>query len=424
MAVVRTRSVFVLILAAVGLLCLGCEPRVLVVGDSITALSKRKIIATWKGSGYDPSFLAIGEVGACANVQGPEPWIERIQSKLSRGEIEEVVVELGTNDVQTGQDDCINDYANKGMAPIVDVLPNVPIFWLTVREDIDPPRSATLNAKLREAAARWPNLGILDYDGHFRPHCSDWCDGVHLNAAGQQEYATWLASALDDVTCSQFQYQEQAQIFASRHPGAAKLGVDRDGIACKGLPHQPPDCSIAPPFSQSDMPAVVRSGTWQLRRSYTTAGDLCFSFGDAGDVPLTGDWDGNRTKTPGVFRNGTWYLRNSDTTGGVDIVVHFGNPDDVPVVGDWNHDGTDTPGVFRRGTWYLTNFSDRGIAEDVVPFGNPDDVPVVGDWNHDGTDTPGVFRRGTWYLTSFSDRGIAEDVFNFGQASDIPRTWR
>ena len=70
MAVVRTRSVFVLILAAVGLLCLGCEPRVLVVGDSITALSKRKIIATWKGSGYDPSFLAIGEVGAVIIVSG------------------------------------------------------------------------------------------------------------------------------------------------------------------------------------------------------------------------------------------------------------------------------------------------------------------------------------------------------------------
>jgi hypothetical protein len=422
----RTHPAFVLAFAALAVACLSCEPSILVMGNSITALSTDNILQSWKGSGYEPSFMAIPEVGACPSIQGPVPWAERIQSILPTQELEGAIVELGTNEVQTSQLSCIDDYANQAMAPIIDGLPRVPIFWLTVREDINPPVSAALNIKLREATARWSNLVILDYDGHFRPHCADWCDGVHLNDAGQDEYARWLSSELATVTCDRFQYHEQAQRYSNRHPDAVNLDGDRDGTACEGLPHEPPPCwSAGPGLEDGDVPAAMRSGAWLLRASDTTgAADVCFNFGDPGDVPLTGDWDGNGTKTPGVFRYGTWYLRNSNTTGVADIVVHFGNPDDVPVVGDWNHDGTDTPGVFRRGTWYLTNVFDRGVAEVVVPFGNPDDVPVVGDWNHDGTDTPGVFRRGTWYLTNFFDRGIAEGTFNFGQASDVPGTWR
>jgi hypothetical protein len=418
------RTKWPLALALTGLLAAGlaCQPKVLVMGNSITALSRENVVESWRGSGYGPSFIAIATTGGCPIVQGHEPWVERIQSVLTRREIEGVIVELGTNDVQTNQVDCINDYANQAMAPVVDGLPRIPVFWLTVREDIKPPLSATLNSELREATARWPNVGILDYDGHFRPRCSDWCDGVHLNEAGQSEYARWLVRGLAAVSCGKFQYQEKAQTHLSRHPDATSLDGDRDGFACEGLRHQPPPCAVARPgLAKGDMPAVMRRGTWLVRESYTTGEvDVCFNFGDLADAPLTGDWDGNGTKTPGVFRNGTWYLRNSNTTGNADIVMQFGDAGDVPEAGDWNHDGTDTPAVFRSGHWYLRNSNVSGVAEESFAFGNPTDTPVVGDWNHDGTDTPGVFRSGVWYLTNAFDQGSAEGVFAYGSPGDQP----
>ena len=52
----------------------------------------------------------------------------------------------------------------------------------------------------------------------------------------------------------------------------------------------------------------------------------------AGDIPLSGDWDGNGTTTIGVFRAGTWFLRNSNSPGGVDVTFSWGAPGDIPVV--------------------------------------------------------------------------------------------
>jgi len=51
---------------------------------------------------------------------------------------------------------------------------------------------------------------------------------------------------------------------------------------------------------------------------------------------VVGDWDGNGTDTIGVFRNGVFYLRNSNTNGFADLAFTYGQPGDVPVVGDWN----------------------------------------------------------------------------------------
>ena len=49
----------------------------------------------------------------------------------------------------------------------------------------------------------------------------------------------------------------------------------------------------------------MRGGTWYLRGTWPPGGaaDLAvFSYGDANDIPVTGDYDGNNTDTPGVAR--------------------------------------------------------------------------------------------------------------------------
>ncbi|MFN2608163.1 MAG: hypothetical protein ABR511_09775 [Acidimicrobiales bacterium] len=172
-------------------------------------------------------------------------------------------------------------------------------------------------------------------------------------------------------------------------------------------------------------PAVFRAGNWYLSNSNTTGvADVAFSYGDAGDIPVVGDWNGDGIETPGVVRGGTWYLRNSNTTGVADVVFSYGDAGDHPVVGDWNADGVDTPGVVRGGGWYLRNSNTTGVADIAFGFGNSTDVPVVGDWNADGVDTPGVFRGGGWYLRNTNATGTADVFFAFGDTGDIPLVWR
>ncbi|MFN2608165.1 MAG: N-acetylmuramoyl-L-alanine amidase [Acidimicrobiales bacterium] len=171
-------------------------------------------------------------------------------------------------------------------------------------------------------------------------------------------------------------------------------------------------------------PGVFRNGAWYLRNSDTTGvADVSFGFGDAGDIPVVGDWNGDGVDTPGVVRNGVWYLRNSNTTGTADVVMGFGNAGDVPVVGDWAHLGRDTPGVVRNGTWYLRASTTSGPADASFGYGNTGDVPVVGDWNGDGTSTPGVVRNGIWYLRNDNSAGTADVTFGFGNTGDRPLAW-
>jgi len=124
-------------------------------------------------------------------------------------------------------------------------------------------------------------------------------------------------------------------------------------------------------------------------------GDHMLDFGEDGDIPVVGDWDGNGLDGVGIFRrsNSTFYLSNSTTTGIVDIVIpSFALPGDQPVVGDWNGDGKDTIGVYRPafGFWILNDQNENNAAEHVFHYGNVGGwVRIVGDWNGDGIDTPG-----------------------------------
>ncbi|MFL6260853.1 MAG: beta strand repeat-containing protein [Thermoanaerobaculia bacterium] len=205
--------------------------------------------------------------------------------------------------------------------------------------------------------------------------------------------------------------------------------------------------------------AVARQGT------ATIIDDVRFGYGQAGDVPLWGDWDGNGTATPGVWRNGTFYLRNSLSSGAADITVNLGGAGDQPVVGDWtgthvtrvgifngaffylktanttaastinlafgqsgdrplagdwNGDGVDTIGVQRGSAFYLRNSNTNGGADISFSYGLSTDVGIAGDWNGDGIDTVGVFRNGTFYLRNSNTSGVADVTLVYGAFGDIP----
>jgi hypothetical protein len=86
-----------------------------------------------------------------------------------------------------------------------------------------------------------------------------------------------------------------------------------------------------------------------------------------------------------LFINGTWYLDtigNGQWTPGTDVTAYFGQTGDIPVVGDWNGTGTAKVGVFRNGYWIVDMIGNGvmegvGIGESAFWFGNSSFTPVV-----------------------------------------------
>jgi len=147
-----------------------------------------------------------------------------------------------------------------------------------------------------------------------------------------------------------------------------------------------------------------------------------YFYGQPGDLPLMGDWDGDGVKTPGMYRasNGFVYIRNSNTQGAADREFFFGQTGDIPVVGDWNGDGKDTISIYRNGTVYVTNQLGTVVAEKSYLFGVLGDRPFAGDFNGDGKDTVGLYREssGFVYFRNTLASGVAEFDFFYGEPGD------
>jgi serine-aspartate repeat-containing protein C/D/E len=77
-----------------------------------------------------------------------------------------------------------------------------------------------------------------------------------------------------------------------------------------------------------------------------------------------------------------------------DLTAHFGQEGDIPVVGDFNGDGNEEIGIFRAGQWIIDSNGNRQIDEVDLTFelGGEGDKPVVGDFDGEGRAKPGVYR--------------------------------
>jgi hypothetical protein len=130
------------------------------------------------------------------------------------------------------------------------------------------------------------------------------------------------------------------------------------------------------------------SGTWN-----GASIDKQYNFGLSGDLPVTGDWNNDGKSEIGVFRNSTHmfyldYNGNGAWNGASgDKQYNFGVSGDLPVSGDWNGDGSAEIGVFRNSThlFYLDyngNGAWNGAVDDrQYNFGISGDKPVSGKWS-------------------------------------------
>ncbi|HZN32732.1 MAG TPA: fibrinogen-binding protein, partial [Pirellulaceae bacterium] len=124
--------------------------------------------------------------------------------------------------------------------------------------------------------------------------------------------------------------------------------------------------------------------------------DHVFEFGSGGDVPVSGDWNGDGIGSIGIFKNGQWRF-DTDGDGRFshgDEIAQFGEEGDQPIVGDFNGDGIDEIGIYRAGRWIIdTNGNHQIDPEDQqLDLGDATQTPVVGDFNGDGTDEPGLYK--------------------------------
>jgi hypothetical protein len=154
-----------------------------------------------------------------------------------------------------------------------------------------------------------------------------------------------------------------------------------------------------------------------------------FYFGNPGDLPFMGDWNGDGVATPGLYRqsDGFVYVKNANTRGIADLEFFFGNPGDVPLVGDFDGDGRDSVSIWRpsEARVFIINElgSDGGgfgAADFSFYFGNSGDAPFVGDFDGDGIDTVGLYREsaGFVYFRNSLTTGVADLSFFYGNAGD------
>ncbi len=215
--------------------------------------------------------------------------------------------------------------------------------------------------------------------------------------------------------------------------------VHDDGVVVNPTPHADAALRIAAPGSIEVEPvcpasavcdSLIRvdgSGLWGLYSDIEYPPLVeSFYFGDPGDVPFMGDWDGDGIATPGLYRqsDGYVYIRNSNTQGIADTEFFFG---DLPLVGDFDGDGRDSVSIWRasEARAYVINDlgedgAGLGAADYSFDFGDPGDAPFVGDFDGDGIDTVGLYREssGFVYFRNSLATGAADESFFFGNPGD------
>ena len=248
-------------------------------------------------------------------------------------------------------------------------------------------------------------LGVSLESG-TRPCSSGTCDSVGLVDPGGK---WWLWSALSaDATINKFYFGNPGDI--------AFMGDwNGDGTATPGL------------YRQSD-------GFVYLRNSNTQGNaNITFFFGNPGDYPLIGDFNHDGKDTVSIYRQSEAKVyvvnalgQNGGGLGAAESSFYFGNPGDSPFVGDFDGDGIDTVGLHRASTGfvYFRNSLTQGNADIQFFYGNPGDVILAGDWDGDGDDTVAVYRPATGkvYVNLENSSGAADYTLSVG-SFPIASTW-
>lgn len=211
MSTMNKRAIVISLVCAVASLAAACEPEinkeVMIVGDSIAVGAADEVTQTFNAVEegnlrYLPSFAAA--IGQGLTVLGdgvPEGeedafWRAHMDSLMEHGYPEAIVMSIGINDCPntSGYGDRVDNLMSR-------VPAEIRVHWMTVPD----PKSVrtcdgTINAALKSAVGRWPNLTLLPWAATANQH-PEWfqSDTIHHTPEGQQKYAEFLKSQMDHL---------------------------------------------------------------------------------------------------------------------------------------------------------------------------------------------------------------------------------
>lgn len=162
----------------------------------------------------------------------------------------------------------------------------------------------------------------------------------------------------------------------------------------------------------------ISSGTWWVLNgdgTYTTQ-----QWGQNGDIPAPGDYDGDGKTDFCVFRptEGVWYVM--PTTTNTMAVHYYGVSGDKPVPADFDGDGQTDLALYRSNnqTWYVRKLASN--TDVVLQFGISGDVPIPSDYDGDGKADFALWRNSnaTWQIWQSSNNSAAS--LQWGVSGDKP----
>ncbi|WP_243386601.1 acyltransferase family protein [Bifidobacterium primatium] len=155
----------------------SCSADIMMVGDSVTSGTSEFIQETFPN----------GFIDGKPNRQMPEA-VGIYQADVAAGHNGSVVIfGLGTNGIIENEQE---------VQKLIDATGGKPTFFVTIRMPY-PWQETNNNTMLRQAAAKNPNVGIIDWHGYSEGHSEYFGDdGIHPGMTGAAAYATMLRQAV------------------------------------------------------------------------------------------------------------------------------------------------------------------------------------------------------------------------------------